>query len=76
MQPALQFFDEAPKISMSSLGSFQVSGVGMGQNLFLPYGVFHKWGVPKNCWFVMENPTKMDDLGVPPFQETSIWLRE
>ena len=20
----------------------------------------------------MENPTKMDDLGVPPFQETSI----
>ena len=35
---------------------------------------FHpeKWGfpkmVPKNRWFIRENPTtKMDDLGVPPF---------
>ena len=23
--------------------------------------------------FIMYNPTKMDDLGVPPFQETSIY---
>ena len=23
----------------------------------------------------MENPIKMDDLGVPPFKETSIWTK-
>ena len=36
--------------------------------------VFPKIGVPQNGWFMMENPIKMDGLGVPLFSETSIYI--
>ena len=33
---------------------------------------FQKWGYPKNGWSMREHPIKLDDLGVPLFQETII----
>ena len=38
------------------------------------FGGFHKWEYPQNGGFIVENTMKMNKLGVPLFQETSIWI--
>ena len=44
-----------------------------GQFFTTDIWVFPKIVVPQHGWFIMEIPVKMDDLGVPPFSETSKW---